>query len=441
MNEIEEIKAKIWIEDLVWEYVVLKKAWKTFKWLCPWHQEKSPSFTVSPENQMCWCFWCQKWWDIFNFLQYTEWLDFRESLEVLADKAWVKINKWNFQKSEDKNSILEILEVINIFYQNELKNNNLAKKYLENRNISNDLILKFNIWFSPENWNILFSFLIKKWFSKEEIFKTWVFSSSNFDWNNIYDRFNLRIIFPIKNIFWKTIWFWWRIFWENSWKNQAKYLNSPEWPVFDKSNNLYALNIAKEEIKNKKFVLLTEWYMDTIACHKAWILNTVASLWTAFNEKHFKVLKRYTENFYICFDQDNAWISALKRVVELLSDFDVNIKVVKIPYGKDPDECIEKDKNLFLNSVKNPVWIVDYFFEKLKEKYDLNKTEEKKSLQKEIFEIISFSKNNIDKIDYLKKFSNLVWISEKLILEDFDNFTRKTTKYPIKNKSNLYLKQ
>jgi len=202
MNEIEEIKAKILIEDLVWEYVQLKKAWRTFKWLCPWHQEKTPSFTVSPENQMCWCFWCQKWWDIFNFLQYTEGLDFRESLEVLADKAWVKIEKWNFQKSEDKNSILEILELIKDFYKNELTLNNSALEYLKNRNISKDLFAKFDIWYAPENSKQLFSYLLKKWFSRDEIFKTWVFSPWTFDWSDAYDRFNSRIIFPIKNIFW-----------------------------------------------------------------------------------------------------------------------------------------------------------------------------------------------------------------------------------------------
>lgn len=434
MNEIEEIKTRLPIEELVWEYVHLKKAWKSYKWLCPWHQEKTPSFTVSPENQMCWCFWCQKWWDIFNFLQYTEGLDFRESLEVLAEKTWVKINKWNFEKKEDKNSILEILEVINTFYKNELSKNQEARKYLEDRDIWKEIVEKFDIWYSPSNSNILFSFLLKKWFSKDEIFKTWVFSSSNFDWNDAYDRFNSRIVFPIKNVFWKTIWFWWRVFW-NAPKNQAKYLNSPEWPVFDKSNNLYALNFAKEEIKKKWFVVLTEGYMDTIACHKVWVTNAVASLWTAFNDKHVKVLKRYTDNFYICFDQDNAWVEALKRAVELLSSFDVNVRVILLPFWKDPDECIKKDKDSFISAVENPVTIIDYLFEKLSLNFDLSKTEDKKSLQKEIFKVISLSKNNIDKFDHLKRFSNLLSIPEKAVLEDFESFSKSFRKAPKKKDS------
>jgi DNA primase len=164
-------------------------------------------------------------------------------------------------------------------------------------------------------------------------------------------------------LLWKTIWFWWRIFrWE---ENVAKYLNSPESSVFDKSMNLYGLNFAKNAIRKKNFVILTEWYMDTIACHKAWITNAVASLWTAFNEKHVKILKRYTDNFYLCFDSDLAGIEAIKRAFEVLNDWDTNIKIIKISNWKDPDEAIENNKEKFLEDVKNPLDIVEFLFEAL----------------------------------------------------------------------------
>lgn len=437
MNQVDEIKQRLPIEELVWEYVQLKKAWKNFKWLCPWHQEKTPSFVVSPDSWICRCFWqCQKWGDIFKFLEYTEGLEFKEALEVLAAKAWVVLEKKDFKKSEEKTSQIEILEEINNFYKEKLREDSeiwkKARKYLEERKIFLEkwkIWDKFEIWFSPDDSSLVFSYLRKKWFEENEIFKTWVIMK-NEHWSWVYDRFKWRIIFPIKNLLNKTIWFWWRIFrWE---ENSAKYLNSPESSVFDKSMNLYWLNFAKDEIRKQDFVVLTEWYMDTIACHKAWIENSVASLWTAFNEKHVKVLKRYTDNFYLCFDNDLAWIEAIKRAFEVLNDWETNIKIIKIPNWKDPDESIENNKEEFLEAVKNPLNIVDFLFSALQKKYDLKKIEDKKHFQKEIFEIISSSKNNLEKQEYLKKLAFLLWITENFLTQDFKNFENSS-----KNKKNF----
>lgn len=433
MNEIEEIKNRLPIEELVWEYVQLKKAWKNFKWLCPWHQEKTPSFVVSPDSWICRCFWqCQKWGDIFKFLEYTENLEFKEALEILAAKAWVVLEKKNFKKSEEKTSQIEILEAIKNFYKQKFSENNLAKKYLEERKIFSEILEKFEIWFAPDDSSLLFSHLKKLWFEESEIFKTWVLMK-NEHWNWVYDRFKWRIIFPIKNLLNKTIWFWWRIFrWE---ENSAKYLNSPENSVFDKSMNLYWLNFAKDEIRKQDFVILTEWYMDTIACHKAGISNAVASLWTAFNEKHVKVLKRYTNNFSLCFDNDLAWIEAIKRAFEVLNDWDTNIKIVKIPNWKDPDESIENNKEEFLKAVKNPLNIVDFLFWALQKKYDLKKIEDKKIFEKEIFEIIFSSKNNVERQEYLKKIAFLLWISENFLIQDFENFSKMKKNFSKKSSS------
>ena len=445
MNQVDEIKQRLPIEELVWEYVQLKKAWKNFKWLCPWHQEKTASFVVSPDSWICRCFWqCQKWWDIFKFLEYTENLEFKEALEILATKAWVILEKKDFKKSEEKTSQIEILEEINNFYKEKLREDSeiwkKAKNYLEERKIfleSGKIWEKFEIWFSPDDSSLVFSYLKKKWFEENEIFKTWVIMK-NEHWSWVYDRFKWRIIFPIKNLLNKTIWFWWRIFrWE---ENSAKYLNSPESSVFDKSMNLYSLNFAKDEIRKQNFVILTEWYMDTIACHRVWIKNAVASLWTAFNEKHVKVLKRYTNNFYLCFDNDLAWIEAIKRAFEILNDWDTNIKIIKIKNWKDPDESIENDEKnwtkFFEEAVKNPLDIVDFLFEALQKKYDLKKIEDKKIFQKEIFEIIFSSENNLEKQEYLKKIAFLLWVSENFIINDFKNFVNNS-----KNKKNFSKKE
>lgn len=380
-------------------------------------------------------------------MEYTENLEFKEALEVLATKTGVILQKKDFKKSEEKTSQIEILEEINNFYQEKLdddaKISNLAKKYLVWRKLffekdwkflRTEIWKKFEIWLAPDDSSLIFSHLRKLWFEEKDIFKTWVILK-NEHWSGVYDRFKWRIIFPIKNLLWKTIWFWGRIFrWE---ENSAKYLNSSESSVFDKSMNLYGLNFAKDAIREKKIVILTEWYMDTIACHRAGFDNTIASLGTAFNEKHVKILKRYTENFYLCFDSDLAWIEAIKRAFEVLNDWDTNIKIVKMLNWKDPDEAIENDvKNwtdFFKKAIENPLDIVEFLFFALQKKYDLKKIEDKKLFQKEIFQIISSSKNNLEKQEYLKKISFLLWVSENFLFDDFQNFDKKNKKIVRKN--------
>lgn len=435
MNTTDEIKSKLSIDSLVAEYVNLKHAWKSLKGLCPWHQEKTPSFTVNPEKEMCWCFWCNKWGDIFKFIEYTENVNFRESLQILADKTWVKLQRPDdMTKKEDKSSQIEILTLICEFYQSKLKENNEIIDYLNQRKLWEKEILQFKIWYAPKNWNLLYSYILKLWFKKEDILNVWVLSS-DFSWNDIYDRFNWRIIFPIFNIHWQVVAFWWRLIEKNN--KLAKYLNSPDLPVYDKSSILFALNFAKEEIKKKDNVVITEGYMDAIACHKIWITNVVASSWTAFTEKQANILKRYTSNFYFCFDNDNAWKEAAKKAIDICNNFNLNLKIIKTPYGKDPDECINHDQELFINSVNSPISIIEFIFEWIKSKYNLSKLEDKKKIELEIFEIIIKIKNNIELYEYLKKLSNLLRLNEKYIFNDFEQFRRWKKIIPVKSKVSL----
>lgn len=426
MDPVLEIKSRLSIEELVWEYVTLKKAWKSYKWLCPWHQEKTPSFIVNPENDMCWCFWCQKWWDIFNFLEYTENLDFKESLQILSNRVWVKVETSSFTSKEEKDSKVHILSEISKFYSMSLLGNKNALEYLSERWIQNDMISLFNIWYSPKNVNLLYSHLLKLWFDKQSILDCWVLSSNDFSWSDIYDRFNWRIVFPICSWIWvkwsnSVIWFWARIFsWE---QGLAKYINSPDTSIYDKSSTLYRIDLAKDEIKRKNFTLVVEWYMDVIACFKAWIKNTIASSGTAFTENQVKILKRYSSNIYFCFDSDAAWLDAAKRAIKLCANLDVNISFVKVSNWKDPDECLSNDKQRFINALNSPLTIVDFIFSNIS-KDRLIDIDWKKSVEIEIFELINQITNNLEKQEYLKILSKLLKIEEKSLISDFGNYQK-----------------
>ena len=430
MDAISEIKSKLSIEELVWEYVNLKKAWKNYKWLCPWHQEKTASFIINPDKQICWCFACQKWWDVFNFLEYTENLEFKEIIQILANRVWVQLSNENFSSKGKKDSLVGILWEISNFYSTELSKNEKALSYLQDRGITKSEIEIFSIWYSPKNWNLLYSHLLDLWFKKEDILATWVLIENEISHSSIYDRFHSRIVFPICLSIWRwklanVVWFWGRIFnWEN---NIAKYINSPDSDIYDKSSVLFRIDLAKNEIKKEDYVLIVEWYLDVISCFKFWIKNCVASSWTAFTENQIKLLKRYTSNFYFCFDWDKAWFDAAMRVISTCSQLDINIKFISIPNWKDPDESLNKDSEKFKDILKKPLSIIDFLILHFS-KEDIKSVEWKKKVEKEIFAIIINVYNNLEKQEYLKKLSEFLDITENNVILDFENFKKSIKK-------------
>lgn len=420
MDIVNAIKDKASIEDVISQYIDLKKAWTNLKWLCPWHQEKSPSFIVSPDKQMCWCFGCQKWWDVIKFIELTESLDFVEAAKLLAEKYQIPF-ELNKDKSNKDHSLLEILTDTTLFYQSALKYNPSANEYLSKRWISNQIIKDFGIWFAPNSVSELYTHLTKKNYSKSSILKIWNISTSSFDWSSIYDRFAWRVIIPINNIHGQTIWFWWRLL---NWDG-AKYINSPETEVYNKSSTIFGLDKAKDSIKQKNSCIIVEGYFDVISCHKIWITNTVAVSWTALTSSHIRILKRYTSNLHFCFDQDSAWIQACIRAIEMAQEYDVLIKIIIVPNGKDPDECINHQAEDFTKAIDKPISVIEFIFNNIKAKYNLGLLEEKKIAQKEIFEFLLKINSAMERQDYLRKLAFMLTTSEKNIIEDFDNFTKK----------------
>ena len=417
MDTVDEIKSKLSIEDLVWDYIELKKAWRNFRGHCPWHQEKTPSFMVNPERQMCWCFWCQKWWDIFNFIEYTENVEFSEALKILAQKTWVElVVKWEWNSSKKK-VIQDIHSEVAKYYQKNISANSV-EKFFWFRWITTKDISDFKLWYSPKSASKLYSHLIGIWFKSEDILSSWIISASSIWASDYYDRFWWRVIFPINDIHWNVVGFGWRVI-EDKWSS-AKYINSSDSIIYDKSSILYWMDKARDSIKNKDFAIVVEWYMDVIACHRIWITNTVAASWTAFTQNQARLIKRYTNNIYFCFDNDWAGLNAAIRSIESCTEFDLNMSVIRLIDAKDPDESIKKDQSAFIDAVTHPLNIMDFIFDSSKDNYDLKNVEQKKNFIDYSFDIIRKFKNSIEVQAYINKLSFLTWVKESMLLSDFE---------------------
>lgn len=410
MDPIEEIKAKLTIEEVVGQYVQLHKAGRNFKALCPFHNEKTPSFIISPDKGIAYCFGCQKGGDIFKFIQLIENVSFPEAVQILAERAGVRLPTFSKEKQEIKQQTLEINEVVTRFYEEQLKKKPDKKKYLFDRRLSEQTIQKFRLGYAPASYEKTYKYLLEKGFSRLEIITSGLGGSKDTANNKIYDRFRGRIIFPISNILGKIIAFGGRTLKQD--KEEAKYLNSPDSPTYNKSLVLYALDKAKDKIRKENKVVIVEGYMDVITSHQAGITNVVASSGTALTKEQIKLLKRYTNNFIFAFDTDEAGKTATYRALELAIENDVNITIAQVPNGKDPDECIREDLELWKKTLRNSVPMLEFVLSDLFQKNDLKTIQGKKQILQEILPLIKKYPNRIEQEEYIKKVANRLQVSE-----------------------------
>jgi DNA primase len=366
---IEEIRISNDIVDVVREYVQLKKTGKNYMGLCPFHKEKTPSFSVEPSKQLFYCFGCAKGGNVVNFIQLIENLSFRESIEFLANRAGIQLPGDESEEEQKRRKIRD--ELINInteaarfFYsQIFIPENTIARLYLQKRGIGNKILNRFGIGYCPETDDSLFQYLKRKGFSEGSICLSGLVSHGKS--GVYYDRFKGRIMFPIFDIKGKVIAFGGRVI------NQEgpKYMNSPETPVYHKGNVLYAMNFARQSDKKRIFVV--EGYMDVISLHQSGIINSVGTLGTALTEEQGRILKKYAEEVIISYDSDAAGQAAAMRSLDILNRLGCNVKVLEIPKGKDPDEYIRsKGKEEFEKIAENSVTLLEYKAKKLKMEID-----------------------------------------------------------------------
>jgi len=420
---ISEVQKQNNIIEIIEEYVSLRKRGKNFVGLCPFHNEKTPSFSVSPEKQVYYCFGCGRGGNVFTFLMDYHKIDFHQALELLAERANISLKQEIISPEkrkllEEKERLLNILKLTADFYYRNLVSTitgKSASKYLQERGISEESIENFKLGFAPHDQNALIRFLSSKGFELADLEKAGLVAKNDRT-SAFYDRFRGRIIFPIGDKKGRIIAFGGRVLDEGN----PKYLNSPETILFSKSKTLYALDKAGEDIRRQGFVLLVEGYMDAIIAHQFGFKNTVATLGTALTAEHAKTLKIFTNEILLAYDADSAGHSATLRGIKTLVQYGIEVKIVELPSGMDPDEVIRKDAGrTFLQCIEKALPFIDYRIKietaNLKKDDPQAKAEVVKNLQEDFANLT----NEVEKWEYVKKLSSIIEVKEEILYNDF----------------------
>jgi DNA primase len=423
-SDVEEVKSRTNIVDLIGEYIRLQKAGSNWRALCPFHNEKSPSFMVSEERNSWHCFGCGKGGDAFSFVMEMEGIGFREALDQLAQKAGITLKKWEKrdEKSESgKKKAYQALELATKWYEKNLwegKGKDRILKYLRERGLADGTIKKFRLGYAPNGWRNALDFLEKRSYKIGEIAKTGLLVEKNTgnrpSDSEYYDRFRDRIMFPVQDIVGRVVGFSARVV-PGGDEKTAKYINTPQTDLYDKSKILYGLNLAKTEIKKRGGVILVEGNMDVIASHQAGFQNTIAVSGTALTLEQIRIMKRYSDNLEMAFDMDSAGQAAAKKSARICLENDLNVKIVLLPKGKDAADVLREDKGIWEKAVSEARGFVDYYFEDIFSRYDYNNPADKKKIAKELLNIIKDIGNPIEQSHWLKVLAERLGTEEKIL--------------------------
>jgi len=425
MSAVDEIKDRLPIEDLVSQYVQLKKAGRSLKGLCPFHQEKSPSFVVSPERGIAYCFGCNKGGDVFKFIQEIEGIDFPDALKLLAERTGVKLENYKSEKpvaKDQKEMMLEIHEAAAVAYENQLWTTVDGEKvlqYLRSRALQDENIRKFRVGFAPDKYDFLYPGLLEKGYHKKLLVGSGMALTQDTTVEKIYDRFRGRLMFPIVDSFGRVVAFGGRALKKDQ---EPKYLNSPETPIYHKSKILYGFYQAKNAIKTSKEAMLVEGYMDLIMSHQAGVMNAVATSGTALTPKHLRILKPFIEKLSLCFDMDLAGQEAAKRAYGLAQELDVTVKVVTLPEGKDPADYAKAHGAELQEVVNKGALYTDYFYAKLVNDYGTTGMQAKKKILLEFLPFFAGLDSSVEKDEYVRRLASDLDLKESQIYDEIKNF-------------------
>jgi len=418
-SPIEEIKNRLNIVEVIGSYIKLSKTGANFRAVCPFHSEKKPSFFVSPARQIWHCFGCQKGGDIFGFVREIEGVEFGDALKILAQKAGVELRPISKELKTERNRLYEICEWAARFFEKQLEESNAgkeAKKYLLGRGLSENSIKNWRVGYAPDVWQGLSDFLASAGYKKEEIEKAGLGLTS--ERGSFYDRFRGRIIFPVFDLNSQVVGFGGRIFKEKDKTEIAKYVNTPNTLLYDKSRVLYGLNKAKLDIRKKDACVLVEGYTDVIMLSQAGFQNVVATSGTALTPFQLKILKRYSENILTAFDMDVAGDSATKRGIDLAQTMGFNIKVLLMSEDSDPADIIAKNPSGWEKISENAKSILSFYFDTTFSRQDSKSPEGKKAISRILLPVIKRISNSIERSFWVQELARKLGVKEEAVTEE-----------------------
>ena len=439
MGIIDQVKEKLDIVEVIGEYIKLTKAGVNYKALCPFHKEKTPSFMVSPERQIWHCFGCHRGGDIFKFVMQYENIDFPEALRILAKKAGIELKREDPLIQNQISKLYEIYETATLFFEEQLKKQSNVLDYLRKRGLKNETIETWQLGFALNQRDVLFRFLLQKKFKIEDILLSGLVIKSSQQDNSYFDRFRNRIIFPIFNHQDRIVAFTGRIFGEA--ENEPKYLNSPESPIFNKSQILYGFSKTKKDIREANSVILVEGQMDFLMSWQNGIKNVIATSGTALTEDHLKILKRLTKNLIIGYDMDEAGRLAAERAIDMARSLDLQVKIISLPEGyKDIADFALSNPNELKKIIEKAEDAGEYYYRKAHTQFDLENLAEKRKAIEFLLSKIAWIDNPVERAEWLKRIAEGFHIREEFLqesLEKIKNVLNKGVIVPISDEKNI----
>lgn len=424
------------IVAIIGDYVDLKKSGNSYKGLCPFHNEKTPSFTVDDKKQLFHCFGCGEGGDVVSFIMHKEGLSYIDSMKYLANKAGIKLDDTKSSKENKRlNRLYDINRDIMMYFYKNLLTDKAGQTYLKNRGFRSNIVNTFMLGFAKNSWDDLISYVKEKDYLLDDIENLGLIKKSQN--GKYYDKYRNRLIFPIINHYGKVIGFGGR----SIDSTMPKYLNSPESEVFKKRYNLYGLNIFKKQ--SNKDIILVEGYMDVIGLNNQGIDQAVASLGTSLTNDQAKLLKRYAKNVFICYDEDNAGIKATDRAIEILLDEGIKPNIISLEKGLDPDDFVKKyGRDAFIKKMDEASDVYNYKYNKILDIYASSKDNEKFEKLNLFIEFLASIKSDLTREIFVNNVSKLFDIDKSTLKESvlkYNDYYKKTNNKKISNE-NSYTK-
>ena len=419
MDAVAEVKSRLNIEDVVSEYVQLKRAGRNFKGLSPFTNEKTPSFIVSPEKQIWHDFSSGRGGDMISFIEAVEGLDFKGSLELLARKAGVDLSAFHQSKGASNNKLkerlFEAVEAAVSYYQVQLTKHESPLRYVrEARGYEKQTLLDFRFGYSPNGTDNLKRYLNDKGFTDEELVKSGLCTKRD---RGVIDMFRDRLMIPLRDTQGRPVGFTARQLKAD--KNAPKYINTPATLLYDKGRQLFGFSQAKEHIRKSGYVVVVEGNLDVVASHQAGISQVVASAGTALTTQHLKTLQRFTGDVRLACDDDRAGQEAAERTIPLAQSLGIELSFIKIPSGKDPDELIKEDPNKWLQIVESPLYMVDWLIERISESVDLKTAPGKRQFTTRVLDIVKALKDQVEQEHYIRIIADMTNTSVESVNKKF----------------------